>query len=273
MQGRRNNDFFKAVGRHFVTLSYCYTPPGKSRDEELCDVVSGFLIEVNDVWFYVTAGHILDTIKKGLRAGGTFDAWRLDDQTAGNNFRGAAVPYDFNIEHWIVLRDDALGIDYAAVVLEGLIRKNLEVGGAKAISKSAWGLPPNVTNYDQCILVGIPKETVAHHSSTIITARISMIPIEPTSPPASAGQTVENMFFGVLNFASTDSGTRPTDIAGMSGGPIFATQKFDESLKYWIVGVQSGWYPSIATVSACPFSSFGLVLEDLFEKNEFAPSS
>ena len=68
------------------------------------------------------------------------------------------------------------------------------------------------------------------------------------------------MFFGKLNF---DSPNAPSlqDIKGMSGGPIFATKEFGQKLNYWVIGVQSGWYPSIQTISACPFSSLALSLE------------
>lgn len=75
MAGDLNQRFMKSVGRHFLTLSCVRSLPGER--EEKTFVFSGFLIEVKDVWFYVTAGHILRDIREALNQGATFDIWRL----------------------------------------------------------------------------------------------------------------------------------------------------------------------------------------------------
>src|SRR5437016_4093307 len=99
-----NERFIKTVGRHFVTLSCVEVLPGTSTEKVF--VFSGFLVDVNDVWFYVTAGHILRDIRAALNAGASFDIWRLGDQTAGNRFRDTAIPYAFDIERWLVIEND-----------------------------------------------------------------------------------------------------------------------------------------------------------------------
>jgi hypothetical protein len=110
--------------------------PGQ--DEEKILVFSGFLVDVCGIWFYVTAGHILRAIRAALNAAGSFDVWRLDDQTAGNRFKGAAIPYDFDINRWAVIEDDEIGLDYAAVPLETTYCLQLKAGGAIPIDKIAW---------------------------------------------------------------------------------------------------------------------------------------
>ncbi|HEX5127507.1 MAG TPA: hypothetical protein VFW00_12255, partial [Rhodocyclaceae bacterium] len=78
---------------------------------------SGFVVDISGEWFYVTAGHILRDIQTALASGSSFDIWRFGDLTAGNLFGKSPVPYDFIVETWLVLRDETVGLDYAAVHL------------------------------------------------------------------------------------------------------------------------------------------------------------
>jgi hypothetical protein len=245
--------FFKTVGRHFVTLSCVQRPSGKGEEKIL--VFSGFLVETGGVWFYVTAGHILRDIQASLKAGGEFDVWRLDDQTAGNRFR-AAIPYAFDIGRWLVIEKEEIGLDYSAIALDTIYRLQLQAGGAIPIGKVAWG--NHLDHHDHWVLVGVPSETIAYDQETIITGRTVMIPLEHTEEPAPAGRKAENQFYARLK----DVGD-VKDIDGVSGGPVFAFKKIDGEWKYRVIGVQSSWYPSSRTIAACPFSSLGAALEEL----------
>lgn len=251
--------FFKTVGRHFVTLSCVQRQPGK--DEEKVHVFSGFLVKASGVWFYVTAGHILRDIRESLAVGGEFDIWRLDDQTAGNRFKGAAIPYVFDINRWLVIEDEEIGLDYAAVPLDTFYCRQLKAGGAIPIGKEAWG--DHVTEHDQWALVGIPSETVAYYQENIITAGIVVMPLEHAEEPTKAGRKAENQFYARL----TDLGN-VKDMDGMSGGPVFALKEVEGKWKYKVIGVQSSWYRNARTIAACPFASLGAVLEELVERGK-----
>lgn len=248
--------FFRMVGRHFVTLSCVQRPPEKAEERIL--VFSGFLVEAGGVWFYITAGHILRHIQASLKAGGEFDVWRLDDQAAGNRFKGVAIPYAFDIGRWLVIEEEEIGLDYGAVELDTIYRLQLEAGGAVPIGKVAWG--DHLNEHDHWILVGIPSETVAYDQKTIITGRTVVMPLEHAEEPALAGRKAENQFYARLK----DVGN-VKDIDGMSGGPVFAFNKVEREWKYRVIGVQSSWYPTTRTIAACPFSSLGAALEELVE--------
>lgn len=224
-------------------------------------VFSGFVVDIIGEWFYVTAGHILRDITIAIDAGCIFDVWRLGDQTAGNRFNNIAVPYDFQLDHWCVLEDAPSGLDYAAVHLGGLYRKQLEAGGVLPIDKQAWS--NHVTEHDYWALVGIPNESVSYDGTTVIAARVVMVPLAPAEPPPLAERRAENQFFAKLADGSEDV---VKDVAGMSGGPIFMLQKADGSWKYSVIGVQSAWYPGARIIAACPFSSFAEALEPLVEE-------
>ena len=254
--GNFNERFMKSVGRHFVTLSCVRMLPGKR--EEKIFVFSGFLVEVNDIWFYVTAGHILRDIRKAISQGATFDVWRLGDQTAGNRFNNTAIPFGFDIARWGVIENEELGLDYAAVPLEELYCRQLQAGGAIPIAKVAWG--DHVTEHDQRALVGVPSATVSYDRKTLISAKVVVAPLELVDAPSGAGIKAQNQFFGRLK---DDSLGMLRDVDGMSGGPVFALKKVEGTWKYSVVGVQSAWYEISRIIAACPFSSFALALEEL----------
>lgn len=255
---------YATVGKHFVTLS-CLQKASGSREKIL--IFSGFLVDVSGAWFYITAGHILRDIKKAIEAGSVFSDWRLDDQTAGNKFNGAAIPFDFDIEAWLVVEDEQIGLDYATTLIGGLYRLALQAGGAVPIGKAAWG--DYVTEHDAWVLVGVPSESVEYDGSTIITGRIVVTPIEPADEPAMAGLKAQNQFYGRLKEDSTEV---VQDIDGMSGGPIFALKKIGEEWRYCVIGVQSSWYPNSRIIAACPFSSLGNELLRIVESIVSSPA-
>lgn len=255
--------FFRSVGRHFVTLSCVQRRPGTTTEHIV--VVSGFLTEVAGCWIYVTAGHVLRDIQTAMRAGSEFDVWRLGDQTAGNPFDDTAIPFDFVLEKWLVIEDEETGVDYAAVALDSMYCRLLNAGGAVPLHRETWG--KYVSEHDYWALVGIPSETVAYDGKTIITARIVIAPLRQAEIPEAAGNKSQNQFYAQL---TEDSEGKVHDLAGMSGGPIFALKKAEEKWKYWIIGVQSGWYRSTRTITACPFSSFGEAIASEMEASKAA---
>lgn len=254
--GNLNERFMKSVGRHFVTLSCVRTIQGQQ--EERTFVFSGFLIEVHDLWFYVTAGHILRDIRKAVSQGATFDIWRLGDQTAGNRFNNTAIPFGFDIDRWGVIENEELGLDYAVVPLEELYCRQLQAGGARPIARVAWG--DHATEHDHWALVGVPSETVSYDGNTLITAKVVVAPLEPSDAPSGSGSKAQNQFYGRLK---DDSAGMLKDVDGMSGGPIFALKKVAGTWKYSVIGVQSAWYEKSRIIAACPLSSFAVALEEL----------
>jgi hypothetical protein len=53
------------------------------------------------------------------------------------------------------------------------------------------------------------------------------------------------------------------DIDGMSGGPIFTLKNVGNEWRYFVIGIQSGWYPDSRVIAACPFASLGAALEEI----------
>jgi hypothetical protein len=247
-----------SIRQHFVSLSCVQELPDSETRKIL--VFSGFVVEIADEWFYITAGHILRLIRTALSIGSTFDIWRLGDHTVANKFNGMAVPYDFELDQWCVIEDEDQGLDYAAIHLSSYYRRQLEAGGISPLTMSAWGTPD--MNHDHWVLAGIPSESVTYDGITNIAARFVAAPLTATNAPPLAGARSQNQFYALL----ADGGEEVVrDIDGMSGGPVFMLKHEDGRWKYGVIGVQSGWYPSVRTIAACPFASFAFALEEVIQ--------
>lgn len=253
------NDLTKRVvaslGRHFVTLSCQQHLPSIEQPKTL--VFSGFVVEILDEWFYMTAGHILEDVRTAKRSGARFDAWRFGDQLAGNAFNGAAVPYEFDDDKWLSFDDRSAGIDYAVGHIHHFYRRQLEAGGVTAIVRTAWS--DHVTKSDHWALVGVPSESVEYDGKTMITARAVLVPLVPTQEPEAAGMKAENQFYAR---PAEDSEPNFKNPDGFSGAPVFSLTYIDEQWQYKVIGVQSAWYESSGTLAICPFTSFAQSIED-----------
>lgn len=125
--------------RHFVTLSCVQLPADDAQGK--VRIFSGFVIDIDGDWFYVTAGHILRQVQEAISKGHKFDVWRLGDHAGADRFEGKAVPFEFAVDDWIIVHDDDAGLDYAVVQLRWLYRRCPEAGGITAIERQAWGTP------------------------------------------------------------------------------------------------------------------------------------
>jgi hypothetical protein len=58
----------------------------------------------------------------------------------------------------------------------------------------------------------------------------------------------EGLFYGQLSGLVADL----TDINGMSGGPIFGFKRGEDGrMRYWVIALQSGWFPDKRIIFAC----------------------
>lgn len=249
--------FARTAGKHFVSLSCVQQLT--SGDTKLL-LFSGFLIEVLDQWMYVTAGHILRDIGKAMKSGSTFDVWRLGDQTAGNRFKNTAIPYAFDLDDWLVVENEELGLDYAIAPVPWLNRLALEANDVQPIGKSAWG--DHVSEFDHWALLGIASETVKYDGVSEISAKFSLTPLEPAQEPEGAGARAENQFYAQFSHGAE---VRIDDADGLSGSPVFALKKIDGGWKYNVIGVQSGWYPETRVLVICPIASFAFEMEKIVQ--------
>ena len=246
----------KSAGKHFIGLSGVQETNGQKN----AHIFSSFIVDVDGLWILITAGHILRAIQSAINAGSSFDVWRLDDQMASEG-NGVAfpVPFDFVLQDWFVLEDQAIGLDYAALHLSDYFIRHLKAGGVEPIEESAWG--DYIQEHDFWVLFGIPSETVAYDEETQMAARFAVLPLEETDPPKGLISNSGNKFFAKIS----DLGNI-TDIDGMSGGPVFSLKKVGGVWNYHVIGVQSSWYKSQKILAACPIKSFLVELQRILRQ-------
>lgn len=167
------------------------------------------------------------------------------------SYQGIAIPFDFDLDQWLVLNNEELGIDYAATILRPIYRAALEAGGACPLPSQAWG--SHQIDYDYWALLGIPWETVSHEDGTIISAKTVTLILEPADSPAGPSEKDEFRFYAKLVGDSADA---IRSVEGMSGGPIFGLRAIEGVWHYSAIGVQSGWFPGSRVLIACPFVVF-----------------
>lgn len=245
-----------AVRRHVVTLNCMLFVPGKSRRPLL---FSGFVIDLKGEWFFITAGHILADLRKGLELGYQFKYWQLGDQTANNQF-AAGVPFHFDVDEWLDIYDrHETGMDYAAVHLTYMYRRQLEAGGIQAVPGRTGN--DHTSEHDHWVIAGFPAESI-EDGETMISARLTIIPLIPTEPPPHSTKRLFH-FYAALD---ERTGSKFQDANGLSGGPILAFKRVGNNLEYAVIGVQSAWYRDSRILIACHFDSFTAGLESAFSR-------
>jgi hypothetical protein len=253
---RRSAAFLKEAARHFVCMSYWAVERGKAPKQ--C-FASCFVIESESAWFLVTAGHVVRGIRDAVKAGIDHHTFSLNDQLArtdGQKGRAFNLPYYFEETDWIIIEEDPVGTDYAAAILRPFIAAGLAAGGVKPIEEKAWGHEAHET-YAPWLLLGVPAEShdVVNGVSTV---KLTLLVLKPTAAPYGAsteGRTFARIVSSPGDLAKVD------DIVGMSGGPIFGIRVVDQTIKYWVIGIQSSWFPTLRIVAFCEVSQFFLSIK------------
>jgi hypothetical protein len=246
------------AGKHFVFLSGRVHRSGVKEPAKLFHA-SGFVVEVEEHWFFVTAGHVINAINELEQSGYAFDSWMLEDKSAGHDFP-FGVPITFDPRLWIVFEIESRGLDYAAFPLIDLWVQALRVGGVRAIDETTW-LPIPIEECKDWLLVGIPRESITHAAGRF-TLKLTLIPVLPAEPPYGAESKEPNRYYAKIK-DGPDGHLRIEDVDGMSGGPIFGTKLIEGRLKYWAIGVQSGFFEKSRIISFCPLAGFLLELKNV----------
>src|SRR5208337_1625624 len=228
---------------------------------------SGFIMEVADHWFLVTAGHILRDIEAMLSQGK-----RAIEQSMLIDFLGTGakhfqpVPFPLVDAPRYYELDESSGTDYGVIYLRPLIRDNLIANGVLPVEERNWRNQENV-EFEHFFILGLPTENMVKkvgdasgHDGTSIQIQPSMLLVERIEGvPEPLANLKGPQFFGKLLVPESSLHS----IDGMSGGPIIGLRrKHDGSGLSWIVAVQSGWLSQSRIVHACPFPPFARRLEE-----------
>jgi len=249
----------KCFAEHLVALEVAYLSDGRPAHA----VFTGFLLRLALLDLWVTAGHVIETIRELLEhprvriiRAGLLDGYQQEGATtipvplADLPLFSTGAPLDFGT---IALRKA-----YVAPII-GNPR-------FRPLTPVVW------KNHDRAqaegfYIVGMPakwvevREIGARPGEVLrkATMSIACIPVERIQPNSEAEPkdfwSHEGAFYGRLLPVAYDDGTPLDDIAGMSGGPVFSIERTDEGqFRYYLFGIQSAWLPASRIIRAAPIA-------------------
>ncbi|HTQ39188.1 MAG TPA: hypothetical protein VMJ32_09165, partial [Pirellulales bacterium] len=223
--------------QHLISLSWIdsgkeSSDPGSSDDLKAFSV-SAFVISVRNIWFLVTAGHIINDIESRRQNGRKIISARLIDGI-GSSKSFPSIPFDLDNCHcWSIYEQ---GLDYALIPLLPLYTKQLIAGGVQALDEGAWREVPNDLN--GYFLIGFPTQVQTiridgNGQSGIVNVELNtpLLQVFPVYDPPEELKKVNDRFYAKVPVIQGEAGGRHsmlTDIDGMSGGPLFGVKQVDD---------------------------------------------
>jgi hypothetical protein len=248
--------------RHLVSLSgsYSFTErASKDTKEKHYFSLSGFIISIQGMWNFATAGHILSELEESIAQGMIHIHYcNLIDNFGPNTLSQHPIPFDYLTAHKFYLDDDEKGFDFGLITLSPMYKALLQANNIVPVERTNWEHLHTI-NLDSYYLVGLPSVLIAtNHETTPSTRRLGAIIIPLTAIEASP--ELENLRKHRIA-AKMPSDYPPIDIAGMSGGPILGFSS-DYKGQYWVVAIQSGWIAQKKIIFGSPIDVYCRALED-----------
>lgn len=268
-------DFTEFFSRHLIGLSWyegSANDDGIFTQKPIFRCASGFLLQVEERYCLVTAGHVLIEIEERLQETGhiarqhsLFDIW-----SPRSTFR-ERIPFDFTEAGTLFLEyAPDLGVDIAVIELSDLYL-NLLAQTIEPFTHERW-IHQHKVVFDFYAILGIPGEVVVEEvtDTTVSNYPEPRVIFVESAPPIALDEanTPLPQFFGKIL-----PGESIRDISGTSGGPILGFRENDQGqLHYWPVAVQSRWRPEKRTITGTSLPHFAAALHDWLanQRNEDA---
>jgi len=234
------------LSKHFVSLYW--TDPASTLEKFVHDAYSAFVISVAGKWRLITAGHILGPIDRALKRGDKLDGWFLDDGWSLEGKRDEPVPFDLAGAKRRVVGETSN--DYGVIHIDGDTARRLADNHIVAGDESVWE-PAWPAHFDGFSVLGLPTKGIELLPNGNMSKMVMSFPVTRimTRPEYFRPVDVQRFYGEIKRDAVTESQLR--DFDGMSGGPIFGFQQVDDSLRYWIVAVQTESLMPKRMISGC----------------------
>lgn len=227
--------------KHLVALIFNL----KREDFRDVYVVTAFILEIKGQWFFITAAHCIEEIKKFTDYGGIIESTRIIDFFHSNANDDHPIPFPECYSQAILFNEIDEEIDLAIISVPNNVRALLIRNKIQAFSEKAWKEIPE--NFDALWLFGIPSELINKNDQKISMKPIGLHVYPSNVKPSGFIERKCPRIYGVVDLPDNVSSIR-----GMSGGPVLAF--FDH--KYWIFAVQSSWYENSRLIEAIPIKIF-----------------
>jgi hypothetical protein len=252
--------FFREVGCYLVGLCFLARRKnivGHAENQVQPFFRSGFVMEFNGRWYWVTAGHILEEIILSQQQPEmVLETFRLVDHYGSKVIDKNPIPFNFEQAWKHYENNDSTGLDYGAVELGKLEQLNLGQNGIKVLPMALYHEAIE-KEWDEFFMYGLATDSISIKKTSYemeidvrATSHPSLIHIEKFDGDLSKVPPTQFLrFYGKL------SENWPTgEIDGMSGGPVFGWN--DQTGEYAVIAIQSGWFDQRRITYACPVSEF-----------------
>jgi hypothetical protein len=236
MQDDRNqkaSDWTSWLSDCLLGIAFEYRP--RDQEQTHAYVASAFVIEMQDEWFLITAGHVKEMFDCSKRGDVEILSTRLLDGFGSGPITKEGFDFDMDTVMSAFYYEESSGLDVGFIHLRPMYRRLLEANRIRTFSELNWESSKG-QEFEFYLLLGLLYESVRANGKNWQVA--SMIAsIKETDEPADCLVKKVDRFYG-----SIPSSPVYQSIKGMSGGPLLGFRRDrDGSLRYWIVGLQSGW--------------------------------
>lgn len=253
LENRQVVEFFQ---QHMVPLYFTFQKDGTRQNF----LYTAFVIDINDHWFLVTAGHVLREIDDYVQAGYEIEKSRFIDTLPSQSTSNMANPFEYEPED-VFYADADKGMDFGVMAVRNFYRRAMEKNGVVPLNESTWGEPAGKA--DRYLMLGIPEELSKVSEHKIDFANMIHV-VEPLEEhPKWFNKYNTPMFYGRVHLNSAVK-----SLSGMSGGPILALREIDGKLRYWVHAVQGSWIEPTREIAACKFRPFAQLLKESIREAE-----
>lgn len=249
-----SEDFLKSLHKHIINIMCFDSGPAALKEhsgEYAIYNFSGFIVEIDDRWFVITAGHIFEELKEVRAQGAILSNWQIDDSIVSKN---PMPPYRIALD----IDNDVTsiyenGIDCAFFELDFLTRQAISNQGICGIPRNIWEAE-DIEDFSLWLLIGTPNELAKLATAIPFQKSHATVQLERRYQiPDGFTRTEFSRIYAAIRFESVIDYEQGFNIEGMSGGPIFGLKPSTNSIldDYRLIGIQSKWNEK-DTVAICP---------------------
>ena len=257
-----------AIGGVFIDKST--DPPTRKRF-----IYGGIVMSFHDEnWFFVTAGHALEKLSKGVRHG-LVEKLSIIDYMSHIAQNKMPIPFSYEHAHEVALFNQENGLDFGIYYLRDYYR-NVMKPNVTPLPESKWTRQPPHMPSSIYMMLGLPETLIDDSDPKIGLFKAYLFPVERLGHvpeqylknsyiklSESHAAIRDSLFYGRIPqwvvLPRTQEGR--DDIRGMSGCPIFMFLEQDDATMYWIVALQSSWFPDTHVTQAMPVPDIGNYME------------
>ncbi len=221
--------------------------------------VTSFVLEIQKNWFLVTSSHIFDKLDEYTQSGYAIDSSWLVDYFDVDAIDNHLIPFP----DWVskACRFDKIDaeMDIAIVPIHAHYQRLLEKNKIRPFDETTWNVIPD--KVDAFWLIGLPSELINETDKKISMTPLGLHVYPTTDKPKNFIPSISPRFYGTVDLPEGIG-----SIKGMSGGPIL---QFYQG-KYWVIAVQSSWWPDTRFIEAVPIKyiaqAVSKYLDSLFKR-------